>query len=169
MAMVKTKKNKTPKNSEQTSQNEVRVVATNKKAYHNYVIMEGLEAGIVLQGTEIKSLRQGRVSVVDAYVREEKGQMWLQNAHIAQYSHRGYSDHEPTRPRRLLLHKRQIDKLRSDAQEKGLTIVVTKIYLKKHLAKVFINLARGKKLFDKRQDLAKKDWNRTQDRLLKNS
>ena len=147
----------------------VKVIATNKKAFHNYIILSGIEAGIVLQGTEIKSLRQGRVSIVDAFVREEKGQMWLYNAHIAQYSNRGYSDHEPTRPRKLLLQGREIEKLKAESKEKGLTIVVTKLYFKKHLAKAFINLAKGKKLYDKREDAAKKDWGRTQDRMLKNN
>lgn len=168
--MEKHRLNKTPvKSVVKTTKEDIKTVATNKKAFHHYIILDGMEAGLVLQGTEIKSLRQGRASIADAFVREENGQMWLYNAHIAQYCNRGYADHEPTRPRKLLLHKKQINKMKLEAKEKGLTIVVTKIYFKSHLAKACINLAKGKKLFDKREYAAQKDWQRAQDRILKNN
>ncbi|MCL2474860.1 MAG: SsrA-binding protein SmpB [Chloroflexi bacterium] len=146
-----------------------RTIATNKKAYHNYHVLDGLEAGLALQGTEVKSLRRGKVSINDAFVREEKGQMWLYNAHIAQYESRGYADHDPTRPRKLLLHRKEITKFKAQSQEKNLTIVVTRLYFKKHLAKIYINLAKGKKLYDKREDITKRNWNRIQERALKNN
>jgi len=169
--MAKTKSNKliTKAASCPVKKESEKAIATNKKAYHNYHVLDGLEAGLALQGTEIKSLRRGKVSINDAFVREEKGQMWLYNAHIAQYENRGYADHDPTRPRKLLLHKKEMVKLKAQSQEKGLTIVVTRLYFKRHLAKVYINLAKGKKLYDKREGIASRDWSRSQERILKNN
>jgi len=145
----------------------VKTVATNRKAYHNYHIGESLEAGIALTGTEIKSIREGRVSLGDAYVRPENGELWLLNAHIARYEAGSYMSHEPTRPRRLLLHRKQIDDLAGQVAEKGLTLVPTKLYLKGSRAKVAIALAKGKKLYDKRETIARREVEREIGRAVK--
>ncbi len=145
----------------------VKTVATNRKAYHNYHIGESLEAGIALTGTEIKSIREGRVSLGDAYVRPEDGELWLLNAHIARYEAGSYMSHEPKRPRRLLLHRKQIDSLASQVAEKGLTLVPTRLYLKDSRAKVAIALAKGKKLYDKRETIARREVEREIGRAVK--
>jgi len=145
----------------------VKTVATNRKAYHNYHIGEGLEAGIALTGTEIKSIREGRVSLGDAYVRPENGELWLLNAHIARYEAGSYMSHEPKRPRKLLLHRKQIENLASQVAEKGLTLVPTKLYLKDSRAKVAIALAKGKKLYDKRATIAQREVEREIGRAVK--
>ena len=118
----------------------IQTVATNRKAYHNYLIQDSVEAGIVLTGTEIKSIRAGRVSLGDAYVRPEAGELWLLNAHIARYEASSYSSHEPMRPRKLLLHSQQIDSLTSKVLERGLTLVPLKLYIKGNIAKVEVPL-----------------------------
>jgi len=135
-------------------------VATNRKAYHDYYVQDGLEAGIALTGSEIKSIRAGRVNMRDAYVRPEKGELWLLNAHIARYNASSYMSHEPTRPRKLLLHSKQIVNLTSRVKEKGLTIVPLKLYIKDSLAKVEIALGKGKKLHDKRESIARREVER---------
>ncbi len=145
----------------------VKTIATNRKAYHNYHIGESMEAGIALTGTEIKSIREGRVSLGDAYVSPEKGELWLLNAHIARYEAGSYMSHEPNRPRRLLLHRKQIDSLASQVAEKGLTLVPTKLYLKDSRAKVAIALAKGKKLYDKRETIARREVEREIGRAVK--
>jgi SsrA-binding protein len=145
----------------------VKTVATNRKAYHNYHIGESLEAGIALTGTEIKSIREGRVSLGDAYVRPENGELWLLNAHIARYEAGSYMSHEPNRPRRLLLHRKQIDSFASQLAEKGLTLVPTKLYLKDSQAKVAIALAKGKKLYDKRETITRREVEREIGRAVK--
>ena len=145
----------------------VKTVATNRKAYHNYHIGESLEAGIALTGTEIKSIREGRVSLGDAYVRPENGELWLLNAHIARYEAGSYMSHEPNRPRRLLLHRKQIDSFAGQLAEKGLTLVPTKLYLKDSRAKVAIALAKGKKLYDKRETIARREVEREIGRVVK--
>jgi SsrA-binding protein len=145
----------------------VKTVATNRKAYHNYHIGESLEAGIALTGTEIKSIREGRVSLGDAYVRPENGELWLLNAHIARYEAGSYMSHEPNRPRRLLLHRKQIDSFASQLAEKGLTLVPTKLYLKDSRAKVAIALAKGKKLYDKRETITRREVEREIGRAVK--
>lgn len=145
----------------------VKTVATNRKAYHNYHIGESLEAGIALTGTEIKSIREGRVSLGDAYVRPENGELWLLNAHIARYEAGSYMSHEPNRPRRLLLHRKQIDSFAGQLAEKGLTLVPTKLYLKDSRAKVAIALAKGKKLYDKRETIARREAEREIGRVVK--
>jgi SsrA-binding protein len=129
----------------------IKVVATNRDAYHNYFIDETYEAGLALTGTEVKSLREGRVHLKDAYVAVKGGEAWLINAHISPYSHGNRENHDPTRTRKLLLHKREILKLNSKVQEKGLTLVPTKIYFKDGRAKAEVGIARGKKLYDKRE------------------
>ena len=138
----------------------IKTVATNRKAYHNYFIHDSLEAGIVLTGSEIKSIRAGRVNLRDAYVRPEGGELWLLNAHIARYDASSYLSHEPTRPRKLLLHSKQIGNLIRSVKEKGLTLVPLKLYIKGSLAKVEIALAKGKKLHDKRESIARREVER---------
>ena len=135
----------------------IKTVTTNRKAYRNYHVQDSMEAGIVLTGTEIKSIRSGRVNLADAYVRPEGGELWLMNAHIARYDAASYMSHEPTRPRKLLLHRREIAELSSKVAEKGLTLVPLRIYLKDSRAKVEVALARGKRLYDKRQTIMRRE------------
>ena len=145
----------------------IKTVATNRKAYHNYYVQDGLETGIVLTGSEIKSIRAGRVNLRDAYVRPERGELWLLNAHIARYEASSYMSHEPTRPRKLLLHKKQINNLISNVKSKGLTLVPLKLYLKGSIAKVEIALAKGKKLYDKRDSIARREAEREMGRATR--
>jgi len=145
----------------------IKTVATNRKAYHNYHIGDRIEAGIALSGTEIKSIRAGRVSLGDAYVRPEGGELWLLNAHIARYEASSYLSHEPTRPRKLLLHRKQIDNLTSKVSEKGLALVPLKLYIKDSIAKVEVALAKGKKLYDKRESIARRETEREMERAVK--
>jgi SsrA-binding protein len=145
----------------------IKNIATNKKAYHNYFIGDSYEAGIALTGSEIKSVRQGKVSLADAYVRPERGELWLYNAHIARYEASSYMSHEPTRPRKLLLHKKEIRNLTSKIAEKGLTLVATKLYLKGSIAKVEIALGKGKKLYDKREAIHRRESERELARTMK--
>ena len=145
----------------------IKTVATNRKAFHNYHVQDSLEAGIVLTGTEIKSVRAGRVSLGDAYVRAEAGELWLVNAHIARYEAASYLSHEPTRPRKLLLHRRQIDSLAGRVKEKGFTLVPIRLYIKDSVAKVEVALARGKRQYDKRESIARREAERTIGRALK--
>jgi len=145
----------------------IKTVATNRKAYHNYHIQDSVEAGIVLTGSEIKSIRTGRVSLGDAYVRPEAGELWLLNAHIARYEASSYLSHEPTRPRKLLLHRKQIDSLTSKVLEKGFTLVPLKLYIKDSIAKVEVALAKGKKLYDKRESITRRETEREIRRTIK--
>jgi len=145
----------------------IKTVATNRKAYHNYHIQDGVEAGIVLTGTEIKSIRAGRVNLGDAYVRPEGGELWLLNAHIARYEAGSYSSHEPTRPRKLLLHRKEIDALTSKVSEKGLTLVPVRLYIKGSMAKVEVALAKGKRLYDKRESIIRRETEREMGRAIK--
>jgi SsrA-binding protein len=135
----------------------IKTVATNRKAYHNYHIGDSIEAGIVLAGSEIKSVRNGQVSLSDAYVRPERDELWLVNAHIARYEASSYMGHEPKRPRKLLLHRKEIISLTSKVAERGLTLVPTRLYLKDNIAKVEIALAKGKKLYDKREAITRRE------------
>jgi SsrA-binding protein len=144
-----------------------KVIATNREAYHNFFILETYEAGIELLGTEVKSAREGRVNLKDAYAMARDGQLWLLNAHISQYSHGNRQNHDPKRDRRLLMHKREIYRLQSKIQEKGLTLVPTKLYFKGALIKCELAVARGKKLYDKRQTEKTRDWARNKARLLR--
>ncbi|MDD5093301.1 MAG: SsrA-binding protein SmpB [Dehalococcoidia bacterium] len=137
-----------------------KTITVNRKAYHDYFIEESIEAGIVLTGTEIKSVREGRVNIRDAYAKLENGELWLLNCHIAQYSAGNRYNHEPTRPRKLLLHKKEIAMLSSDAARKGLTLVPTRLYLKDGRAKIELGLAKGKKLYDKRRSIAQRESDR---------
>ena len=128
----------------------------NRRAYHDYNIEESIEAGIVLKGTEIKSLRAGRANLSQAYARLEDGEMWLFNAHIAHYEGGNRYNHEPTRPRKLLLHHAEINRLAGKAAEKGFTLVPLKLYLKRHRAKLELRLGKGKRFHDKRQSIARR-------------
>ncbi len=141
-----------------------KTIATNRKAYHDFFIGESVEAGIVLSGTEIKSVRAGAVNLSDAYVRAERGEMWLENMHIARYEPGSYMSHEPLRRRKLLLHKREIRNLTAKIAQKGLTLIVTRLYVKDSHAKLEIALAKGKKLFNKKEDIAKHDLDREMQR-----
>jgi SsrA-binding protein len=143
-----------------------KTIATNRKAYHDYYVQDSEEAGIALTGSEIKSIRASRVNLQDSYIRPEGGELWLLNAHIARYEASSYLSHEPTRPRKLLLHRKQIDNLVSKVAEKGLTLVPLKLYIKDGLAKVEIALAKGKKLYDKREAITRRDLERDIGRAL---
>jgi SsrA-binding protein len=145
----------------------IKTVATNRKAYHNYHIGDSVEAGIALTGTEIKSVREGKVSLADAYVRPENGELWLLNAHIARYDAGSYMSHEPTRPRKLLLHRKQIDSLAGKVQERGFTLLPLRLYIKGSLAKVEVALGRGKRLYDKRAAIARHETEREIERAIK--
>ena len=145
----------------------IKVIATNRKARHEYHFHDTYEAGLVLMGSEIKSIRAGRVSLQEGFVLFEGGEAWLVNVHIAQYDPASQQSHAPRRRRKLLLHRREIDRLRGRVQEKGYTVIPTKLYLKDGRAKVEIALARGKRQYDKRQTLAKRDSKRRIERALK--
>ncbi|MEP0548249.1 MAG: SsrA-binding protein SmpB [Rhodothermales bacterium] len=145
----------------------VKVVITNRRARHEYELLDRVEAGIELQGTEVKSLRAGKVNLQEAFCSVDSDGLRLMGCHIAPYEHGGYANHEATRPRRLLLHKREIEKFKKGIEQKGLTIVPLKIYFKQGWAKVEIALARGKKLHDKRRDIAERDTKRRLDRIMK--
>jgi SsrA-binding protein len=144
-----------------------KVVATNREAYHNYFILETFEAGIQLTGTEVKSIREGRATLKDGYVRVADGEAWLINVHISPYTHGNRQNHDPDRERRLLLHKSEIMRLFSKIREKGLTLVPTRFYFKGNLIKCEIGLARGKKLYDKRETEARRDQDREARAALK--
>lgn len=144
-----------------------KVVATNRRASYDYELLERFEAGIVLSGTEIKSVRANQIDLQRSYVRNRGGELWLIDAHIAPYERAGYEQHEPTRPRKLLLRRREIAKIVDALATRGLTMVPTKVYLKDGWAKVEVALARGKKRFDKRADLARRDAKRQVERALR--
>ena len=137
-----------------------RPIADNRKAFHDYHILETFEAGIALLGTEVKGIREGQANLRDSYARVDDGEVWLFNVHINPYSHRGYVDHDPKRKRRLLLHKYEIRKLIGKTVEKGLTLVPTKMYFKNGKVKVAIALARGKAVHDKRETLRRREVDR---------
>lgn len=141
-----------------------KVIATNRKARFEFFLLESFEAGLALQGTEIKSIRAGQVSITEAFIKIENGSAWLVDAHIAPYDPGSYNNHDPKRQRRLLLNKREIRELWNSVRQKGMTIIPVKIYLKEGRAKLEIAIARGKKLYDKRAELAKKDFERDLDR-----
>ena len=145
-----------------------KLIANNKKAYHDYFIDEFYEAGISLAGTEVKSLRMGRCSVKEAFIRNEKGEVYVYNMHIAAYEKGNIFNKDPLRVRKLLLHKREIRKIEGQIAQKGYTVVPLSVYFSGSLVKVEIGLAKGKKLYDKRQDIAKKDQRREAERKFKN-
>ena len=143
------------------------LVASNRKAFHDFFIEETYEAGLALVGTEVKSLRDGKANLRDSYAEIRKGQIYLVGVHISPYEQGNLANHDPLRPRKLLLHKGEIDRIAIKVREKGYTIVPTRIYFKGSLAKVEIGLARGKRQYDKRADLAKKDAARDVERVLR--
>jgi SsrA-binding protein len=136
------------------------LIADNRKAFHDYHILEMFDAGIALLGTEVKGIREGRANLRDSFARVEKGEVWLHNVHISPYTHRGYVDHDPTRRRRLLLHKHEIRKLIGRTTERGLTLVPTKLYFKNGRVKVALALAKGKQAHDKRETLRRREIDR---------
>ncbi len=138
----------------------VKVVAKNRKAHFEYFLLERFEAGISLQGSEIKSIRAGQISLAESYVDVYEHEAWLVNAHIAPYDPASRMNHDPKRPRRLLLHKREIRELWESVRQKGVTVIPVQMYLKDGRAKLEIAIARGKKLFDKRHEIAKRDQER---------
>jgi len=144
-----------------------RTITANKKAFHDYLILDSFEAGLVLTGTEIKSIRQGRVNIRDSYAKSQNGELWLMNAHIAQYKEGNRYNHEPTRPRKLLLHKKEIRYLTNEVAKKGLTLVPLKMYLKNGRAKVEVGVAKGKKLHDKRISIRQRDTERQIEKAIK--
>jgi SsrA-binding protein len=136
------------------------IIATNRKARHNYSILEVLEAGVALVGTEVKSLREGHASLVDAFATIDDGEVWLRNMHIPEYHHGTWTNHEPRRNRKLLLHRRQIDRLVGQIRDGNLALVPLSLYFSGGKVKVELALARGKRAYDKRQDLARRDAQR---------
>ena len=149
------------------AEEEMKLVANNKKAYHDYFIEEKYEAGIVLHGTEVKSMRMGKCSIKEAFIRIENGEVYAYGMHISPYEKGNIFNKDPLRPKKLLLHKQQIRKLIGSSAEKGYTLVPLQVYFKDGRAKIEIGLARGKKLYDKRQDIAKKDQMREAEKELK--
>lgn len=147
----------------------MKIVAQNKKAFHDYFILDTYEAGIELQGTEIKSVRKGSTNLKEAFIRIKNDEAFIENMHIAPYEQGNRFNHEPLRSRKLLLHKKEIRKLQKEVKENGLTIVPTKLYFNTSKLKVEIALARGKKLYDKRQDLKERDSKRDIEKALKNA
>ena len=137
-----------------------RLIADNRKARHDYHILETYEAGIALLGTEVKAIREGRVNLRDSYARTEGGEVWMMNVHISPYSHRGYADHAEKRQRKLLLHRHEIRKLIGRTSEKGLTLVPLQMYFKKGRVKVLVGLARGKQAHDKRETIRRREIER---------
>ncbi len=144
----------------------VKTIATNRKARHDYFVEETYEAGLVLTGSEIKSIRAGHVNLRDSFAVVKEGELWLMNAHIAPYDQATYANHEPRQPRKLLMHRREINRIAGKLQEKGFTLVPLRLYLKNNLAKVELGLGRGKKQYDKRAALREKETRREIDRVV---
>ncbi|HHA5462197.1 SsrA-binding protein SmpB [Enterococcus faecium] len=147
---------------------EGKLIAQNKKARHDYSIIDTMEAGMVLQGTEIKSIRNSRINLKDGFIRVCNGEAFLHNVHISPYEQGNIFNHDPLRTRKLLLHKKQIIRLENELKNTGITVVPLKVYIRNGYAKVLIGLAKGKKSYDKREDLKRKDIDRQIDRTLKN-
>ncbi|MEK9917854.1 MAG: SsrA-binding protein SmpB [Pelagibacteraceae bacterium] len=146
-----------------------KIICLNRKASFNYFFQELIEAGIVLKGSEVKSLREGKASIADSYAIDKNGEIFLINSHIPLYKQSSYNNHDPKDDRKLLLTRKQINKLIGSINQDGLTLVPTKLYFSKGKAKVEIAVAKGKKLYDKRQVKKKRDWNKEKRRILKNS
>jgi len=144
-------------------------IAENRKAYHDYHLLETFEAGLVLLGTEVKAIREGRVNLRDSFARVENGEVYLCNVHISPYSHRGYADHEALRPRKLLLHRDEIRKLIGKTVERGMTLVPVRLYFKKGRVKVAVSLAKGKKEYDKRETIKRRETDRETRAAIKSS
>lgn len=145
----------------------IKVMTVNRQAYHDYYVERTIEAGIALKGTEIKSIRDGKVNLRSSYAIARNGELWLENAHIAVYDHGNRYNHEPMRKRKLLLHRREIDQLLSKVAAKGLTLIPLKLYLKGGKAKIELGLCRGKKLYDKRDAIAEREVKREIERTVR--
>ena len=145
----------------------IKILSDNRYAGHNYHLLDRFEAGIALTGTEVKSLRAGRASLTDGYGQITDGEIWLHGVHIPEYAHGTWTNHEPRRPRKLLLHRKEIDRLASKTAEQGLTLIPLSLYFSGGRAKVELALARGKRTYDKRQDLAKRDAAREVERAFR--
>jgi SsrA-binding protein len=145
-----------------------KIICNNKKAFHNYFIEEKFEAGMVLKGTEVKSLRQGKANLNDSFAQVRNGEAFLNNLHISPYDFGNRENHDPDRVRKLLLHRKEIDKLHGKVREQGYSLVPLRLYFKNGLVKVEMGLAKGKKLFDKREDLKKKEMGRDMAQAMKN-
>ena len=148
-------------------QSEEKNITVNRKARHEYNILQTFESGIVLVGTEVKSLRQGKANLVDSYAKLKDSEVWLVNLHISKYSQGNINNHDPKRDRKLLLNKSEIRKLIGKTKEKGLTLIPLRLYFKKGKVKLELALAKGKKVYDKRKDIAKRDFERDQERKIK--
>ena len=145
----------------------LKIISHNRKARFNYFLTEFFEAGLVLFGSEVKSLREGKVNISDSYAFDDKGELYLVNSHIPSYKESSYNNHNPTRNRKLLLNKKEINKLMGRINRDGLTLIPTKMYFKKGKAKIEIAVAKGKKHYDKRYDKKKKDWEREKARFFR--
>ena len=154
------------KTASKTESTDFKVVASNRKAFHDYHILEQLETGIALTGSEIKSIRAGKISLAESYARIDDGELWLVGSHIAPYTHGAYANHEPLRPRKLLAHASEIEQLRKSVEQKGMTLVPLRVVLKRGRAKVDIGVARAKKLYDKRAAEAERESKRDIQRSL---
>ena len=146
-----------PKTEREAAQ---KIIADNRKAHHDYHLLETFEAGVVLLGTEVKSIREGGANLRDSFARIESGEVWVYNVHISPYRNRGYSDHDPKRRRKLLLHRQEIRKLIGKTVEKGMTLVPTRLYFKNGRVKVAVSLAKGKKDYDKRETIKRREVER---------
>jgi len=145
----------------------IKVIAVNRQAYHDYYVERTVEAGIALMGTEIKSIRDGKVNLRGSYAIARNGELWLENAHIAVYEHGNRYNHDPIRNRKLLLHRKEIEQLEAKVATKGLTLIPLKLYLKGGRAKIELGLCRGKKLYDKREAIAERDVKREIERVIR--
>ncbi len=146
-----------------------KLIVSNRSAFHEYIISETLEAGVVLQGTEVKSIMQARIQLKESYVAIKDDEIWLFNAHVSHYKHGNINNHEPLRTRKLLIKRREIEKLKKETEIKGMTLVVTKVYWNNGRIKFEIGVAKGKKLFDKRETLKRKTIEKETDKQLKES
>ena len=144
-----------------------RVIADNRKAFHDYHVLDTWEAGVALLGTEVKAIREGRVNLRDSYARTDAGEVWMMNVHISPYSHRGYATHDEMRQRKLLMHRHEIRKLIGRTAERGLTLVPLQMYFKNGRVKVLVGLARGKQAHDKRETEKERDWQRDKQRIMR--
>ena len=148
--------------------NDGKIVAVNRRAHYNFHIEDTFEAGLVLLGSEVKSLRMGQGNIREAYASEQGGELWLRNSHIAEYISANLFNHQPTRPRKLLLKKKELNKLLGKIRRERITVIPLKLYFNSRgVAKIEIGLARGKKLYDKRQDIKSRDWQRSQARIIR--
>jgi SsrA-binding protein len=165
--MAKKDSAKSPAKSKAADDGGIKIVARNRKARHEYELLEKVEAGIVLTGTEVKSLRNGKANLEDAYAEIDRDEVWLQGCDIPEYLQANRMNHVPKRKRKLLLHRREIDKLGTKSGEKGLTLIPLSIYFKKGIAKVELSVARGRKTYDKREAIKKQDAKRDMDRAIR--